>query len=227
MSSPILRISFLFFFLNARRDSLVIRDTRSKIVSSSRGTQVGDKIVVNRCIGSIAGWFIEHRVQRVNTFSSQIQGRPGWSPWGWCTFSKRSCDERLPTLSACNFFFFSHREYVLVCLPVPLFCVACCCVSLRRVADWWYRREVKNRKKKQKKTRRISMEVRRLKKKRRKMKKNNDPPCPVYYPMKGWYIVATQVGTTKYARFGRIPNPLPPSSPIFFPVPHLLHAFFH
>lgn len=77
MSSPILRISFLFFFLNARRDSLVIRDTRSKIVSSSRGTQVGDKIVVNRCIGSIAGWFIEHRVQRVNTFSSQIQGRPG------------------------------------------------------------------------------------------------------------------------------------------------------
>lgn len=58
------------------------------------------------------------------------------------------------------------------------------------------------------------------------MKKNNDLPCPVYYPMKGWYIVTTQVGTTKYARFGRIPNPLPPSSPIFFPLPHLLHAFF-
>lgn len=114
MSSPILRISFLFFFLNARRDSLVIRDTRSKIVSSSRGTQVGDKIVVNRCIGSIAGWFIEHRVQRVNTFSSQIQGRPGWSPWGWCTFSKRSCDERLPTLSACNFFF-SRTENTCWC----------------------------------------------------------------------------------------------------------------
>lgn len=163
-------VYLFFFFFNARRDSLVIRDTRSKIVSSSRGTQVGDKIVVNCCIGSIAGWFIEHRVQRVNTFSSQIQGRPGWSPWGWCTFSKRSCDERLPTLSACNFFFFSHREYVLVCLPVPLFCVACCCVSLRCVADWWYRREVKNRKKNKKKTRRISMEVRRLKKKKNEKK---------------------------------------------------------
>lgn len=118
---------FFFFFLNARRDSLVIRDTRSKIVSSSRGTQVGDKIVVNRCIGSIAGWFIEHRVQRVNTFSSQIQGRSGWSPWGWCTFSKRSCDERLPTLSACNFFFLAQRirAGVLAC-PTLL-----CCVLLR------------------------------------------------------------------------------------------------
>lgn len=68
--------SFFVFFLK-RRDSLAIRDTRSKIVSTSRGTQVGDKIVVNRCIASIAGWFIEHRVQRVNTFSFQIQGRPG------------------------------------------------------------------------------------------------------------------------------------------------------